>query len=174
MHLLTFDFEFCTWVQVVLNDFSHFSRNFPRNFRKGAKNGLFFGKIWEIPRHFYVFWGYDFKFLKTAEPCQSWKTKRWVRINPHHHIFAYHIKRWYAMNSLELTSAVTALANALSCRLTTSEISLIASIFVQLGDTLATIATQRSLCEERAEKNSRWGFFWFLIGVFFIILYNFA
>lgn len=59
------------------------------------------------------------------------------------------------MNSLELTSAVTALANALSCRLTTSEISLIASIFVQLGDTLATIATQRSLCEERAEKNSR-------------------
>ena len=60
------------------------------------------------------------------------------------------------MNSLELTSAVTALANALACRLTTSEISLLASILVQLGDTLATIAAQRALCEEQAEKdNSR-------------------
>lgn len=58
------------------------------------------------------------------------------------------------MNSLELTSAVTALANALACRLTTSEISLLASIWVQLGDTLATIATQRALCEEQAEKNN--------------------
>ena len=60
------------------------------------------------------------------------------------------------MNSLELTSAVTALANAIACRLTTSEISLLASILVQLGDTLATIATQRSLCEGLTEKeNSR-------------------
>ena len=56
------------------------------------------------------------------------------------------------MNSLELTSAVIALANALACRLTTNEISLLASIFVQLGDTLATIATQKSLCDEQAEK----------------------
>ena len=60
------------------------------------------------------------------------------------------------MNSIKLTSAVNALANSLACRLTPSEISLLASIFVQLGDTLATIATQRSLCEEQAEKeNSR-------------------
>ena len=60
------------------------------------------------------------------------------------------------MNSLELTSAVTALANALACRLTTSEISLLASILLQLGDTVATIATQRALCEKLAEKgNSR-------------------
>ena len=58
------------------------------------------------------------------------------------------------MSSLELTSAVTALANALACKLTTSEISLLACIFVQLGDTLATIATQRSLCEEQAEKEN--------------------
>ena len=56
------------------------------------------------------------------------------------------------MNSLELTSAVTALANAISCKLEPSDIALIASLFVQLGDTLATIATQRALCEERAEK----------------------
>ena len=54
------------------------------------------------------------------------------------------------MNSLELTSAITALANTLACKLTTDEIALLAGILVQLGDTLATIATQRSLCEEKA------------------------
>ena len=58
------------------------------------------------------------------------------------------------MNSLELTSAVTAFANALACKLTTSEISLLASILVQRSDTLGTIAAQRSLCEERAENHS--------------------
>ena len=56
------------------------------------------------------------------------------------------------MNSLELTAAITALANAIACRLTPSEIALIASIFVQLGDTLATIAAQMALCEESTEE----------------------
>lgn len=51
------------------------------------------------------------------------------------------------MNSLELSSAVTVLANALACRLTIEELALVAGIFVQLGDTLATIAAQKSLCE---------------------------
>ena len=60
------------------------------------------------------------------------------------------------MDSLELTSAVTVLANAIARKLTPSEISLVASIFVQLGDTLATIAASHALCEERAEdENSR-------------------
>ena len=60
------------------------------------------------------------------------------------------------MNSSELTSAVTAIANIIACELTTSEISLLASLFVQLGDTLATIAARQVLCEERTEKeNSR-------------------
>ena len=61
------------------------------------------------------------------------------------------------MNSLELTSAVTALANAIACKLLTpSEIALVASLFVQLGDTLATIAASQALCEELTEdKNSR-------------------
>ena len=60
------------------------------------------------------------------------------------------------MNSLELTSAVTALANAIACKLTPNEIALVASIFVQLGDTLATIATSQALCEELTEdENSR-------------------
>ena len=52
------------------------------------------------------------------------------------------------MNSLELTSMVTALANAIACRLTVEEMALVASILVQLGDTLATIAARDSLCEK--------------------------
>ena len=51
--------------------------------------------------------------------------------------------------SLELTSAVTALANAISCNLTIDEIALIASIFVQLGDTLVTIAARENLCGDK-------------------------
>ena len=47
--------------------------------------------------------------------------------------------------SLELTSAVTALANAIACNLTVDEIALIASIFVQIGDTLATIAARETV-----------------------------
>jgi hypothetical protein len=54
------------------------------------------------------------------------------------------------MNSLELTSAVTAIANAISCKLTPGASALIAAILVQLGDTLATIAAAQALCEERA------------------------
>lgn len=52
------------------------------------------------------------------------------------------------MNALELTSAVTALANAIACKLTVEEITLLAGILVQLGDTLATIAAQESLCKK--------------------------
>ena len=53
------------------------------------------------------------------------------------------------MKSLELTSAVTALANAIACNRTIDEVAWIASIFVQLGDTLATIAAQENLCTEK-------------------------
>lgn len=58
------------------------------------------------------------------------------------------------MNSLELTSLITAIANALACSLTTSEISLLASILVQLGDTLATIVAHHSLCEPLTNASS--------------------
>ena len=51
------------------------------------------------------------------------------------------------MNSCELTASITALANLISCKLDEQEITLLASILVQLGDTLVTIATQRTLCE---------------------------
>ena len=56
------------------------------------------------------------------------------------------------MNSLELTSAITALANALATRLTPNGLVLAASIFVQLGDTLATIATRKSLSSDIKES----------------------
>lgn len=52
------------------------------------------------------------------------------------------------MNSCELTAGVTALANGISCRLNNEELTLLAAILVQLGDTLVTIATQRSICEK--------------------------
>ena len=54
---------------------------------------------------------------------------------------------------MELTYVVTALANAIASKLTPSEIALVAGIFVQLGDTLATIAAGRALLEERLESN---------------------
>ena len=52
----------------------------------------------------------------------------------------------FCMKPLELTGAVTVLANAVAHNLTVDEIALIASILVQLGDTLATIAAQKNLC----------------------------
>lgn len=51
------------------------------------------------------------------------------------------------MNPLELTTSITALANALSCKLMIDEMNLLGAILTQLGDTLITIATQKSLCE---------------------------
>lgn len=58
------------------------------------------------------------------------------------------------MNAPELTSVVTALANTIACKLSIDETTLLASIFVQLGDTLATIAAQENLCGEKAKKIS--------------------
>ena len=56
------------------------------------------------------------------------------------------------MNSCQLTASVTAVANALSGKLTIEETTLLATVLVQLGDTLATIATQRALCEAIVAK----------------------
>ena len=50
------------------------------------------------------------------------------------------------MNPCELTASITAIANALACGLTEEEISLLGTIFSQLGDTLATIAAHKSIC----------------------------
>ena len=56
------------------------------------------------------------------------------------------------MNPCELTAAITALANTIAAGLTTEEISLISSLFMQLGDTLATIAAQRALCQAKSSS----------------------
>lgn len=56
------------------------------------------------------------------------------------------------MNSCQLTTSITAVANAISSKLSVEETTLLATILVQLGDTLATIATQRSICEVKDEK----------------------
>lgn len=51
------------------------------------------------------------------------------------------------MNTGGLTISVSAVANALACNLTNDELTLLASVLVQLGDTLVTIVTQRTICE---------------------------
>ena len=51
---------------------------------------------------------------------------------------------------LALTTAVNTLAVAVASRLDDEDLELTAPVFVQLGDTLATIAAQRARC--RPEK----------------------
>ncbi|MBQ5884912.1 MAG: hypothetical protein IIW79_00665 [Clostridia bacterium] len=56
------------------------------------------------------------------------------------------------MNACEITASVTAIANAISCKLTDKELTLLASVLVQLGDTLVTIVSQRALCEKECKQ----------------------
>lgn len=56
------------------------------------------------------------------------------------------------MNSCQLTTSITAIANVIADKLTIEETTLLATVFVQLGDTLATIATGRSLYEKKDNK----------------------
>ena len=58
------------------------------------------------------------------------------------------------MNALELTSPITALANAIACQISDDELDLLAAVFTQLGDTLATISVQRDICEKK--EVSQW------------------
>lgn len=50
------------------------------------------------------------------------------------------------MNPCELTASITAVANALACRLSDDELNLLGVVLTQLGDTIITIATRRSIC----------------------------
>ncbi len=52
-------------------------------------------------------------------------------------------------NALEVTGAITVLANAIACDLSIDELALVAGLFVQLGDTLATIAAYENLCTDK-------------------------
>lgn len=53
------------------------------------------------------------------------------------------------MNFCELTASITAIANSLACSLTEDEINLLGAVFTQLGDTLLTIATHKSICKTK-------------------------
>lgn len=57
------------------------------------------------------------------------------------------MKGMMRLNTCELTASVTAAANAIACQLSDDELALLSAILVQLGDTLATIATQRAICD---------------------------
>ena len=62
------------------------------------------------------------------------------------------------MNSCQFSTSITAIANALASGLSIDETTLLATVFVQLGDTLATIATQRTICGSKItslEANQR-------------------
>ena len=50
------------------------------------------------------------------------------------------------MNCRELTAAITALANGLTCNMTTDEMNLLGTVLTQLGDTILTLAACQSLC----------------------------
>ena len=50
------------------------------------------------------------------------------------------------MNSCELTTSVTAVANYLACQLTTEQLELLGVTLTQLGDTLLTIVTHKGIC----------------------------
>lgn len=61
------------------------------------------------------------------------------------------------MNACELTASITALANALACRLSDEELTLLGVVLTQLGDTLSTIVTQRGLCPPNASPGNSTG-----------------
>lgn len=50
------------------------------------------------------------------------------------------------MNACELTSSITVIANWLACQLSQDELELLGVCLTQLGDTILTIATQKSIC----------------------------
>ena len=50
------------------------------------------------------------------------------------------------MNACELTASIAAVANTIAQNLTNDELNILGVALTQLGDTLLTIATQRSIC----------------------------
>ena len=59
---------------------------------------------------------------------------------------AYHVMEGDIMNACELTASITAIANWLACQLTTEQLELLGVSLTQLGDTILTIVTQKSIC----------------------------
>lgn len=55
------------------------------------------------------------------------------------------------MQACELVTYITAIACAISKCCTEDELEILASVFSQLGDTLATISLQNQLCNKNAD-----------------------
>ena len=58
------------------------------------------------------------------------------------------------MNACELTATITVLANGIACRLSDDELAALSTVLVQLGDTLATIVTHRTICNNSLQKGN--------------------
>lgn len=58
------------------------------------------------------------------------------------------------MNSCELVTFVSSLACVLSENCTTDELSIMAAVFTQLGDTLVTIVTHNEVCCNKTKDTS--------------------
>lgn len=56
------------------------------------------------------------------------------------------------LNYCELTASVTALANVIASKIDDSCLDVVAAVFVQLGDTLATISAQKSISADSNKK----------------------
>ncbi len=56
------------------------------------------------------------------------------------------------MNACELTASITTLANMIAANFNDDELNLLASVLVQLGDTLVTISARRGICENINNK----------------------
>lgn len=59
------------------------------------------------------------------------------------------------MNPCELTASITAIANVLACKLSINELNLLGAVLTQLGDTLTTIATQKSILQDNNNSTNK-------------------
>ena len=78
---------------------------------------------------------------------------RHIRINQYRNISVLHILvRGDIMNPYKLTASITAIANAIACKLTVDELNLLGVVLTQLGDTVLTIAAQKTFCSDSKEQ----------------------
>lgn len=52
------------------------------------------------------------------------------------------------MTPFQLTNFINTTANFIACNVDDDELNLLSAIFTQLGDTLATISAQHSICNK--------------------------
>jgi len=57
------------------------------------------------------------------------------------------------MNSFEFTTFINSIANFIACNSSDKELALLATVFTQIGDTLATISVTRGLCDDKKQNS---------------------